>query len=818
MSGNLTAETIVFCGAALAAFSACAAISLDAPGHVYVEGDAPVARGGVPDAACSLTDWRGRPVHGPDVFDADGVATLPHLPTGYYHLKSGGEDVTLAVVPKTESRVFDHGSFYGVDSAQSWISRKDGFACPWNDGDTFRTVSDLIWRAGIPHVRDRLSWSEVNPRPGPVDYAGYMYNADLLRNRGVLVSGMFHDAPKWAGRLTKLPSDLNAVYRFCADAAAAFGDRMGDWEFWNEEDISFAPEPVWDYAAALKAAYIGFKAGRPGCAVLPGALCQEPDSAYARALFDNDAAKFCDAYNLHVYSAICEYPGRFAALRSFMADYGIGDRAVWVTECGTHQEGPAKCASAKSGVKSSSPDQELVVAEHYAKAQVALQMEGVSRNYHFVFGAYNGSRGAKDWGVMRRDGTVKPVYAAISAMTRELVSAHIVGEMDVGENLRAYVFVQPDGSQTLVYWSVSPMDMSTRIVSAAPLFERPLALHVANGRYRLSDLCGVCSYAAVTNVTLELAATRFPAYVSGLHNLAVDRPAHPKGRVASYVPATDEDLSVVLRVDLDRDDFAVAEQKTCASLIKDAGRLRVHIWNLGDNVKTGRVDVAGGVLEGLPETIVLGARGSTPASFDCTFIPSTAGGFERCLSLSGVFNSRRSSRLVMPLFLERRFLDSCETAPFGWCDLNNWRRNTSADSYSLSLDENEKALRFDFAWNDAAVDRWFYPVYDLKTPQESIAGADMIQFEVKSVQDKVENDFAAQNVMLVFGARAGVSRRIPFAAPLDSWETRRVHLPRDCSLADVTSIRLGANPKGGRCTFWVRNLAVLRRKGGSKSK
>ncbi|MBQ7235262.1 MAG: hypothetical protein IJS36_07625 [Kiritimatiellae bacterium] len=77
--------------------------------------------------------------------------------------------------------------------------------------------------------------------------------------------------------------------------------------------------------------------------------------------------------------------------------------------------------------------------------------------------------------------------------------------------------------------------------------------------------------------------------------------------------------------------------------------------------------------------------------------------------------------------------DSCETAPLDWCDLNNWRRNTSA-------------------------------------------------------------------------------------APLDSWETRRVHLPRDCSLADVTSIRLGANPKGGRCTFWVRNLAVLRRKGGSKSK
>ena len=809
-------RAIALCGTALAALPACAAVSLDAPGHVYCEGEAPVAGGGVPGAAWTLSDWRGRAVGRTGAFDENGAAALAPLPAGYYHLQSGGDDVTLAVVPARDGCASGNGSFYGVDSAQSWISRKGCFMCPWNGGDTFRTVSDLIWRAGIRHVRDRLSWSETNPRPGSIDYADYMRNAELLKERGILVAGMFHDAPKWAGRLAKLPSDLNALYRFCADAASAFGGRMGSWEFWNEEDIGFAPEPVWDYAAALKAAYLGFKAGRPGCTVLLGALCQAPGSDYARVLFGNDAGKFCDAFNLHVYTPLSGYPARFAALRSFMAEHGIGGRAVWVTESGTHQDGLARREGAMKGFKASSPDQELVAAEHYAKAQVALQMEGVARNYHFVFGAYNESRDAKDWGVLRRDGTVKPVYAAIATMADELASACIVGEMDVGERLRAFVFAQPDGSQTLVYWSVSPLDASDGVVSAAPDFARPLALRVADGRYRLADLCGVRSCAIATNGTLALEATRFPAYVSGLSGLAVAKPAQPKGVVAPCVPAPDEDVSVVLRVDLDPADFKISGQKTMASLTGDKGRLRVQVWNFGDNAKTGRVEVAGGTLEGLPDTVVLGARGAPPASFDCTFIPSATDGFEQSLSLTGLFGSRRSSRLFVPLYLEKKLLDSCEIAPIDWKDLEGWRRNTSASSCAISWDEGEKAVRFDVAWDDDCTDRWFYPVHELKMPQESLDGAEMIQFEVKSEQDKVENDFSAQNLMLVFGDGKASALYLPYQAPLGSWETRRVALVGAGPLADVAAVRIGANPKGSRCSFWIRNLAILRRKGCSK--
>lgn len=789
-----------------------AVVTFDAPGHVYTDKETPVARGGSVGAKFAIHDWRGRPTGHGGTFNADGTASLPKMPTGYYHLKSGDDDVSFAVVMEPESRVFDRNSFYGTDSAQSWVSRKGAFTCPWNNGDTYRTVSDLIWRSGLPHVRDRLSWSEVNKQPDRLDLSYYMYNADMLHARGITLSGMFHDCPEWAGRLKRLPSDLNATFKFCSQAAAAFGDRMGDWEFWNEPDVGFAPEPVWDYAAAMKAAYLGFKAGRPGITVLPGSLCHKPDSVYAHALFDNDVAKFCDVFNYHTYGPIASYPKRFATLRRFMERYGLGDHAVWMTESSTELEGHASKPGPRKGVKVHSPGQELVKAEFYPKSQIAFQMEGIARNYYFVFATFNERRGRKDWGVIRRDGTVKPEYSAISTMTRELVSAKLKGEINVGEGLRAYLFEQPDGSQTVAFWSVSPLDTQREgVVQSTPDFAKRISIPAADGVYRLSDLCGTRSAVAASNGTLNLEATRFPAYVAGLRGLSATIPARAPGKVNPYVPKADEDLSVIIRVDLNTNDFEIAWQKTCAVLKGDTGRMRLQVWNMGDTAKTGRIAVSSGTFSGLPDVISLGPRGTPPATFDCVFSPSDDGASDPKLIFTGIFGGKRSSRLVMPVRLEKRFLSSCEKVVLDCNSPKEWGKNTSADSFCATWDAAEQAIRFDVEWKNQNVDRWFYPVYKLKLPRENLTGADMIQFEVKSDQNKVENDFAASNLMLVFGDRPRAKTFLHYSAPLGSWEKRYVELANVDPLANVVAIRLGANPKGTRCSYWIRNLTILKK-------
>ena len=824
--------------------SSLAGIVLDAPGHVYVEGATLTVSNASADSIWTLTDWLGlklpttnyqRPTTNDQRLTTNDQ--LPTLSVGYYHLRCGNEDVTFAVVPKPESRTFDRNSFYGVDSAQSWVSRKGRFLCPWYGGDTFRLVSDLIGLAGIPHVRDRLSWNEVSKRPEEYDFGHYLYNADLLKERKIGISGMFHDTASYVKKMQKLPSDLKALHGFCKKVAETFGDRMEDWEFWNEIDVSaYAPEPVWDYAATMKAAYLGFKdgardAGYPELLVLPGSLCIAARSVYDEGLFANDLAKYSDVFNFHTYAPIAQYPGIFADLRAFMKRVGIPDRAVWMTESGTQQEGRGTTDSVIRGVKAHSPEQELIHAEFYAKSQTALQMQGVARNYLFVFGTYNEGAGGKDWGVMRRDGTVKPTYSAMSTMIQVLGSARLLGEVRVGEGQRAYLFEQPDGGQTVMFWSVSPVDTEANVPSAKPLIERPLALNVRDGEYDVTDLCGMRSQVRAANGTLSLTSTRYPAYLSGLKGLKADVLAVPPGKPTPYRAAADEDLRVIFRVDLDKRDFGIAGHKSIAELKRDKGRMRVEIWNLDEKAKEGRVDVRGGTLENLPERISLPANGC--AAYECLFVPEdeTAAsarppyqhnGRARSpsaptLALSGVFAGKRTSRLAMPVRLEKKFLDSCERQPLCANAPEKWWKNTTASGYSVVWDENEKALRFDLSWDRQGVDKWFYPTYTLDLPAEDLTKAQFIQFEVKSVQDKPENDFACQYLMLVYEDKGKPDLFMPYPAPLSDWEPRRIELSTELTgnsqkRPKVKAIRLGANPKGMKCTFWLRNIQLLKYK------
>ncbi|MBR2837306.1 MAG: hypothetical protein IKE55_00830 [Kiritimatiellae bacterium] len=803
-----------------------ASVTFDAPGHVAVERTPVAARGGVPHAAWTLLDWRNRSTNVSGTFDSAGKAALPPLPSGYYRLVDAASQATglrplatLAVVPDPKTRPKVSGSFYGADCAASQLAVPGVIDCPWNDGKRRTVVADLAHLAGLTHVRDRMSWRAVQPSPGVApDFAYYIDTARLFKKRGIGVSGIFHDTPKWAGLLKKLPGDLNALYRFCRTAAGAFGDTVEDWEFWNEPDIGFAPEPVWDYAAALKAAYLGAKAARPGSPVLGGALCQMPDSPYERALFTNDAARYFDVFNYHTYVAPSQYKAMFATMRESLRRAGAAGCPVWLTECGTNFEGPAAAESVRKGNKAHSYEQEIVVAEFCAKSQVALQMEGVARNYLFILAAYNERNGTKDWGLLRRDGTAKLAYAAMSAMTRELGDARLAGALRAGKGLRAYLFDHPDGSQTVAFWSESPVDSATSgsaLVEASPDFARTVRLRLpsAGGAFRLSDLCGSVSSAVPDGEgTLALAATRFPAYVSGLRGLRAAEPARTMETGVSKAP--DEDISVVFRVDLAPGDFETT--KTLAVAKTDSPRLRVQAWNFGDAAKTGVVEAAGARLRGLPSgPVVLGPCGSAPVGFDCVLGPADSSS-EAVLVLRGVFGGRRTTRLTMPVLFEKRFLASCVSVPLGWKDPAAWKRNDSAAEYSVRWDEKEQAVRFDVAWTDPGVGRWFYPVLPLSLPRESMKGVLRVAFEVKTAQDKVENDFGRRYLMLVRSGKGGSSGDwFSYAAPSGSWERRYVELPPVAAgdLSDVTAIRLGGNPNGMRLTFWVRDIAILKAKG-----
>lgn len=800
-----------------------AVVHAAAPGAVFIAGEAPqfTIESPAPGLRYSVRDWKNKPILEGE-WPENGAAPLilPPFHEGYYFLSLSAPGVTFektrsfAVVVDPAKRIHTFDTFFATDTAQSWLAgnamNNERFS-----GNGFELVSDLVRLAGFTHVRERMSWNDVNPTPDQYNWGVYMTNADLLHDRGVRVSGMYHDAPQWAKTHSpKLPDDLLATYEFARKLAQTFKGKMGDWEFWNEQDIGFAPEPGWDYVAALKAAYLGFKAGDPDLPVLAGAVCRQDRNTYDEVCYANDQALYTDGMNFHTYAALSDYPHNFAELRDFMRKQNIADRAIWVTECGTDLEKMCEETSFLREYGAHSPAQEMIVAEFYPKSQILLMMEGVARNYFFVFPPYSERGGVKDWGIMRRDATVKPGFAAFSTMTSLLNRAKLLGEIKVDPKLRVFLFEQPDGSQTVAFWTISNLD--TADISAKVVYdgerEAAFTLTAADGNYRVTDMMGQTRTVTAEGGKLPLQSTRYIAYVEGLKNLKADVAPVPAGKI---LPPDDGgiDRTVIVKTVLDPADFQIGGLKSIAEMPNATGKMKLQIWNLDAKTKRGTLDVKGGTLEGVPAEIELPAFGK--AEYDVVFHPEFAPGrVKSVLEIVGVFDGKRSSKYHMPLFFDSQLTANTEEVAVDISDPARWRKNSSAETSSITFDEQEQAIRFDGEWA-RGVDMWMYPELVLDLPAESMRGAVMVTFDIKAEQNKVENDFKYVYLMLVDSdtPERGNTEMAPFQPPSAQWETRRCRLADvKMPLESVKMIRLGANPNGNKLTYWVKNLKIIRLK------
>lgn len=735
---------------------------------------------------------------------------------GYYRLRVACADgtpaeATFAVVPDPHLRLRNRASSFGVDAAFNWCASRGSFDCPWNDGDTFRTTADLLALSGITHVRDRLSWSGTQPKAGNApDFSLYLERVRMLRSRGLMVTDVFHDAPAFARPEKGLPRDLAALYAFCKAAGACFGEDVVCWEFWNEEDTTFSGAPVWDYMSAMKAAYLGFHAGGARL-VANGAVSAVRRGVYDACMAANGLKDYCDVYNTHVYLPPSDHDAYHDDLVRYLARAGMPGRVRMITESGTFLEGNAKALSVRADCAAHTPEQEAIVCEFVPKSQILHLQRGTAIDFHFVFAAYSEAGGKKDWGLLRRDGSVKPAFCAFSALCEQLGSATLLGEVETPDGIRAFAFRQPDGTCTLACWGLSEVDETVGSMSTAALSARGTAVlpipSAGIAACTVTDIVGGKSTIAVRGDVFEIPVTRFPCYVSGLKVVPrVIRPATPPGAWEPVIAAADLERRVVLQVELNPADFSVTRNRTLAESVSDSRRLAVRIWNFSEEPLAGHLETENGALRGLPAEMSVPAQGSVAleASYDP---PEGVPGYDFNLKIGGVFGGRRISRLVLPIRLQKRFLDTCRVVELDWRTPSRWKRNTSAETCVCVWDEKEGALRFDLEWKEG-VDRWFYPVYNLDLPNETLVGAKKLEFAVKTAQDKVENDFLGQYVMVVEPGRP--LTMIPYDAPIHTWETRLVDLGHLTFDKPPTVLQIGSNPKGSKMTFWLKDVRLLK--------
>lgn len=756
-----------------------------------------------------LYDWRGNKIQEGSM-PPDGRLNLSPLPNGYYSIrlydgdKEFGAARTFAVTFDISSRKKSPNSPYALDSAQSWLARRNPDN-PHQPDNAFEIVSDVAAKCGAYAIRERMSWGESESSKGKFSWGNYQTNADLLSQRGIGILGMYHDSPLWArGKNTKLPSDLTATYSYAKELASHFKGKMIAWEFWNEEDISFTQESAWEYAANMKAAYLGFKAGNPDIPVLLGSLCK-PLDAYANAIFECGLENYMDIFNYHIYMPVSKYPRIMQSLRDFSEKYAFLQSPIWITENGTNHEGSAKENSPMEGIKSHSFEQELIVAEQLPKQMILLQFLGADRIFGFVLPPYNERGGSKDWGYMRRDFTVKPAISAFSTLTFNLAAATPLGELKLNNGVRAFLYLQPDGTQTVVLWSKSEIDNlesenpdSIKLSDNIPIqLQIPLEASEAKDAYFGFDIMGSPLAFNCRDGILKLTATRFPMYINGLRGLAPDI-KFKNNKTPGAPNRPDLDKTIVYRAELN-EDFKLQAMKHMAFLNKPTGKIVLEIYNFSDEEKSGAIDATGGDFKGLPDSLKLPPMSKT--KLELSVSPK-----EETLVFCGRFNGKNTTPLKMAV-ASLGFLDSLERkTPANINDPSRWRANASG-KMKIEWDETEKALRFDVEFPDG-VDQWVYPEFAFKDGF-SIEGAKYATVEVKS---SVGSKLLKQSLLMCDAQREGNTGKSEYFSsnlPDKQWQTSTICIsPQKIDAKHVKKIKFGLNVsnKTKKVSYWIRNL------------
>ena len=788
-------------------------VHCETPGGVLMSGEAPALRlQGVKaeNLAWTLEDWRGRLLEA-GVWPASGRLALKPLPPGYYRVASFRTDGarlrdTTLFVTEPMARLPDD-SPYAIMTALPCVAHASRFDVPWHGGDLLRRDADLLAVLGIPNAREIYMWPSMQPSRDskPTQPKSFRYAFDLMHARGVKLMPFFEHAPAWTKGddvLSLMPRDLVQLYRYCETIAREDRGRICAWEFWNEPDTSKrSHEGTWEYAACLKAAYLGFKAGDPATPAVNGAFCHDPQGPYVKGVCANDFAKYTDVMNYHYDGPLCKYGQWVADIRRLMAESGCpADMAIWMTEHNTNQEGNSIEESVRKGYKQHSRAQEAILTEFVAKGLLGMRMQGVARDFYFILTCINERNGTKDWGLTRRDGTVKPAYAALATYMRQLGRARLEGEIKSGGGIRTYLFTQPDGAQTILAWAVSSLDTVAGEINRnhLPDCAKPYVLP-QNGIHKVVDTCGM-----ETSATGSVTLTRFPSYISGFRGLAADVKPVPAGVVGALPVEPDEDRRVVVQVRPNPADFELGNTKSVAEMKEDGGRLLVEVWNLDGAPKKGRLSVAGAQLSGVPSELDLPVWGKS--AFEARLATSN---FTGTMEVTGTFGGKRISRLVMPYRDYGRLAREAERVTLRTSDVNRWKRNTSASEWSCGFDAAEQAVRFDVSWRPDQVDRWFYPTYDLDLPAESCSNALAVAYEVKAEQEGGENKVDHCHVMVVYSqASRKKALFIDQRPPTDKWDKRVVSLPLDGE--DIVALRFGCGPQSLRLRYWLRNVTLLR--------
>jgi hypothetical protein len=236
--------------------------------------------------------------------------------------------------------------------------------------------------AGFDWVRQQVVWKDIEgPTPGSYawDELDKIVNAIAAGNQKLLVSVV--RSPSFYSETNGLPSDPTTLGAFVEAMAQRYGNKIGAYEIWNEQNLAVenggrvTVEDAGKYVELLVESYKRIKAVTPEAYVLAGAPSSSgvndpslavSDENYYRAMYeykDGLIKDYFDAQAVHPGGAAnppdtlfpenpsfiegctpapdrcwnddeTHYFRHLENVRRFMEEEGVGDHQIWITEFG----------------------------------------------------------------------------------------------------------------------------------------------------------------------------------------------------------------------------------------------------------------------------------------------------------------------------------------------------------------------------------------------------------------------------------------------------------------------------------------------------
>lgn len=301
----------------------------------------------------TLEGWDGQTAQGALPVKAGETPRFTITParTGWFRLRAqladaagvalASDETTLVVGAKPE-KGGDRPFRYGMAAHLSWALQR-------GDEALYRSELDLLDELGADMLRDGADWAAIEPARGQWAFEKMDRLVDDCVRRGIRLQTLLAfttqwgttgdpNAKNWLDWARAMPQ-MEPWLEYVRAVAKRYGDRVREWEVWNEPDHSFWAGTPDDYALLFNKTAEAVASVSPGVRIMNGGytfLMSDSDVALRRAMQEKGGRAHWDIFAYHDYMTLGEMQARAPTVASYLKGAGLEKLPVWINEGGCH--------------------------------------------------------------------------------------------------------------------------------------------------------------------------------------------------------------------------------------------------------------------------------------------------------------------------------------------------------------------------------------------------------------------------------------------------------------------------------------------------